>query len=95
MINETLQENKRLFLSHFTSITHHPWVTPDGFDREKYFADDRPMNKYVNAVYFADTWLGDLRGMVEEAGIANETLTVFVADQYDVYPQKHDFKQTF
>lgn len=83
MINETLSNNKRLFLSHFTSTTHHPWGTPKGFDREQYFAKEHQhMNEYLNAVHFVDVWLGQLMTMFEEAGISNETLTVFVGDQY-------------
>ena len=87
MINETLSENKRLFLSHFTSTTHHPWATPAGFQRKKFFGDHLPlswhnqMDDYLNAISFVDQWLGDLMGLIEEAGIANETLTIFVGDQ--------------
>ena len=40
------------------------------------------MNEYLNAVHFVDVWLGQLMTMFEEAGISNETLTVFVGDQY-------------
>lgn len=83
MINATLSENKRLFLSHFTSTTHHPWGTPANFDRQDFFAKDHEdMNGYLNAVRFVDLWLGDLMAMLEEASIADETLTVFVGDQY-------------
>ncbi|KAG0160079.1 hypothetical protein PDIDSM_7606 [Penicillium digitatum] len=85
LIDETLRQKKRLFLSHFTSTTHHPWGTPEGWNREKYFGNVRksqrePMDDFLNANRFVDTWLGDLMGMLGEAGIANETLTVFVGD---------------
>jgi arylsulfatase A-like enzyme len=84
MIDETLRQNKRLLLSHFTSTTHHPWGTPEGFPRETYFGDanHEHMDGFLNANRFVDTWLGDLMGMLGEAGIADETLTVFVGDQY-------------
>lgn len=45
------------------------------------------MGEFLNANRFVDTWLGDLMGMLGEAGIANETLTVFVGDQYVHFPQ--------
>jgi phosphoglycerol transferase MdoB-like AlkP superfamily enzyme len=87
MIDETLRQNKRLLLSHFTSTTHHPWGTPEGWNRDKYFGDlhrsqHELMDEFLNANRFVDAWLGELMGMLDEAGIANQTLTVFVGDQY-------------
>ncbi|KZN85727.1 hypothetical protein EN45_099210 [Penicillium chrysogenum] len=85
MIDETLRQNKRLLLSHFTSTTHHPWGTPEGWNRDQYFGDlhksqHELMDDFLNANRFVDAWLGELMGMLDEAGIANETLTVFVGD---------------
>lgn len=88
MVNKTIENNERLFLSHFTSTTHHPWGTPAAYQEEQYFAGDGLMakhediNKYLNAVRYVDTWLGDMMKVLDEAGIANETLVVFVGDQY-------------
>ena len=45
------------------------------------------MDDFLNANRFVDTWLGDLMSMLGEAGIANETLTVLVGDQYVHLPQ--------
>lgn len=87
MINQTLRENKRLFLSHFTSLTHHPWATPEGFPTEEYFGHQGPLSRnrdmdhYLNTCRFVDSWLGDIMGLLDEAGISNQTLTVFVGDQ--------------
>ncbi|OGE52086.1 hypothetical protein PENARI_c011G04505 [Penicillium arizonense] len=85
MINETLSQNKRLFLSHFTSTTHHPWGTPEDYHRQKYFghkhrSQHEAMDDFLNANSFVDSWLGELMEMLQEAGIADETLTVFVGD---------------
>jgi arylsulfatase A-like enzyme len=88
VVNNAIEKNERLFLSHFTSTTHHPWGTPSDYHEEQYFADDGLMakhediNKYLNAVRYVDTWLGDMMKVFDEAGIANETLVVFVGDQY-------------
>ena len=83
MVNKAVSDKKRLFLSHFTSTTHHPWGTPSDFKRQNFFAKEHTeMNDYLNAVRFVDVWLGELMAMFEDAGIANETLTVFVGDQY-------------
>lgn len=88
VVNNTVRNNERLFLSHFTSTTHHPWKTPSDFPDEQYFADDgvrtkhEDMNRYLNTVRYVDSWLGDMLGVLDEVGIANETLVVFVGDQY-------------
>jgi phosphoglycerol transferase MdoB-like AlkP superfamily enzyme len=87
VVNSTIQKNERLFLSHFTSTTHHPWGTPRDYHEEQYFSDEglvakhEDMNKYLNAVRYVDTWLGDIMRVLDESGIANETLVVFVGDQ--------------
>ncbi|KAJ5543206.1 hypothetical protein N7535_005635 [Penicillium sp. DV-2018c] len=94
VVNNVIQKKERLFLSHFTSTTHHPWGTPSDYPEEQYFADDglvskhEDMNKYLNSVRYVDTWLGDMMKVFDEAGIANETLTVFIGDQY-VAPVYH------
>lgn len=84
IISETLKNNKRLFLSHFTSTTHHPWALPNGFERVNYFGSRKPhedLDDFLNTVHFSDVWLGELLGLLDEKGIANETLVVVVGDQ--------------
>jgi phosphoglycerol transferase MdoB-like AlkP superfamily enzyme len=90
-LNDSIHEAKangdRLFLSHFTSTTHHPWGTPSGFPTENYWSGDHLIkkhednNKFLNAVRYVDTWLGTVMKLLEDTGIANETLVVFVGDQ--------------
>ena len=90
-LNDTIQEaianGERLFLSHFTSTTHHPWGLPSEIHAEDYWpskhlgTDHQPMNKYLNAVHYVDKWLGNIMQLLEETGLANETLVVFVGDQ--------------
>lgn len=95
VINETIANNERLFLSHFTSTTHHPWATPSDFEDEHYFARDslmgkhKDMNNYLNTIRYVDTWLGDILKALDEFGIAKETLVVFVGDQYVLPPSPH------
>ena len=86
MIEDAVKEDKRLFLSHFTSTTHHPWNTPSDFKNEQYFEDGilyghGDIDQYLNTVRYVDSWLGTFMGLLEETGIANETLVVFVGDQ--------------
>ncbi|CAG8909326.1 unnamed protein product [Penicillium egyptiacum] len=93
VVNKTIENNERLFLSHFTSTTHHPWGTPAAYQEEQYFAGDGLMakhediNKYLNTVRYVDTWLGDMMKVLDEAGIANETLVVFVGDHGQAFPE--------
>lgn len=86
-IDDAIKNNERLFLSHFTSTTHHPWGLPKGFHSEQYFSDEsligkhEDMNSYLNSVRYVDAWLGDMLKLLDKKGIANETLVVFVGDQ--------------
>lgn len=86
-INTALAKNERLFLSHFTSSTHHPWGLPSYFPEENYFSSDtvsskhKDMNAYLNTVRFVDYWMGEIMKILNETGVANETLVVLVGDQ--------------
>ncbi|RDA93514.1 hypothetical protein CP533_3985, partial [Ophiocordyceps camponoti-saundersi (nom. inval.)] len=76
------KNNGRVFLSHLTSTTHHPFVLPEG---ENYLplSDDKKLNDlshYVNTIGFADRWLGQIMEILDEQGVANETLLVMVGD---------------
>ncbi|KAM5348129.1 hypothetical protein ACJ41O_007953 [Fusarium nematophilum] len=95
-ITEGLANNQRLFLSHFTSTTHHPWGVPKWFSTEKYMGrkgtGHRDFDKYLNTVRFTDAWLGELMQLFEDTGIAEETLVVFVGDHGQAF--KEDFSKT-
>ncbi|KAJ5090769.1 Alkaline phosphatase-like alpha/beta/alpha [Penicillium argentinense] len=85
LFEEAAINKTRLFLSHVTSTTHHPWETPEDFAMEHYMGNQGNinhglMNNYLNAARFVDNWLGDIMTMLDEAGIANNTLVVFVGD---------------
>jgi arylsulfatase A-like enzyme len=100
MINATLSQNKRLFLSHFTSTTHHPWGTPEDYHREQFFGDKHfsqheAMDNFLNANSFVDSWLEELMGMLSEAGIANETLTIFVGDHGQAFKEDSPVTGTY
>ncbi|KAF4974193.1 hypothetical protein FZEAL_8871 [Fusarium zealandicum] len=95
-ITEGLANDQRLFLSHFTSTTHHPWGTPKWFETETYMGKEGKrhgdFDKYLNTVRFTDKWLGDLMQMFDDLGIAEETLVVFVGDHGQAF--KEDFSKT-
>lgn len=80
-LQEAIDNDQRLFLSHFTSTTHHPWTTTKDFDDIAYMGgghDD--FNQHLNSIRFHDEWLGEILELVEGMGVANETLIVFVGD---------------
>ncbi|KAJ3521707.1 hypothetical protein NM208_g13170 [Fusarium decemcellulare] len=95
-ITKGLANNQRLFMSHFTSTTHHPWGVPKWFESEKYMGKEgnrhQDFDKYLNTVRFTDAWLGDLMQMFDDLGIAEETLVVFVGDHGQAF--KEDFSKT-
>lgn len=75
------EKEERLFLTHLTSTTHHPYNLPRN---ETYvpFADGRLsyLSHYVNTVGYDDKWLGSVLNVIEEEGVANETLVIFTGD---------------
>lgn len=91
LVFDAAENGTRLFLSHLTSSTHHPWRTPKSFHTEQYTGnegsvDHESMNDYLNTVRYVDDWLGEILGLLDEAGIGNSTLVVIIGDQYVFFP---------
>lgn len=102
-INNATANNERMFLSHFTSTTHHPWGTPESFERNEYFGEatggltssHEDMNNYLNAVHFNDGWVGQVMQMLDDAGVADETLVVFVGDHGQAFREDAHISGTY
>ncbi|KAK4087679.1 hypothetical protein Purlil1_8010 [Purpureocillium lilacinum] len=102
-ITNATAHNQRMFLSHFTSTTHHPWATPKDFETLEYMGSahggladaHKDMNKYLNTIRWTDAWLGDLMSLLEETGVANETLVVFVGDHGQAFKEDHKKTGTY
>lgn len=81
------EKNERLFLSHLTSSTHHPWNTPEAagenidYLQKSQLRSEHPLNRYLNTVKYGDRWIGEVMGMLDEFSMADETLVVMVGDQ--------------
>lgn len=76
------KNDERLFLTHLTSTAHHPFGIPN---EEQYVKlngnkDAENLSTYLNAIGYVDKWLGKLLGILDEEGIAKETLVVMVGD---------------
>lgn len=83
IITDAQANNNRLFLTHLTHETHTPWFKPGKY--EDLFGnkdgDNEKMNRYLNTMRYQDEWLGEILEVLEETGIANETLLVMAGDQ--------------
>ncbi|KAF6830579.1 sulfatase domain protein [Colletotrichum plurivorum] len=74
------KDNGRVFLTHITSTSHHPYHMPDN---ETYVPLGRgldDLSHYVNAIGYDDRWLGRVLALLEQLGVADETLVVLVGD---------------
>jgi phosphoglycerol transferase MdoB-like AlkP superfamily enzyme len=71
-IKQVQEQGKRMFLSHFTSTSYHPWGLPRSFSSTDYLNTKDKMgwhedfNKYLNAVRSTDAWLGELLQIFED-----------------------------
>ncbi|KAJ5488587.1 hypothetical protein N7539_003477 [Penicillium diatomitis] len=79
------ENHERLFLTHLTGQTHFPWDMPVGDEIEEFmhhtfFNRRERMNSYLNTLGVADRWIGEVFDVIEEAGVADETLVVLVGD---------------
>lgn len=78
------KNHTRLFLSHLTGNTHHPWNKPGDYEELIGKSDDglnKKLNRYLNTVAYQDGWLADILEVLEDAGVADETLLVMAGDQ--------------
>lgn len=86
LFTDAEKNNERLFLSHFTSSTHHPWNTPEAagptfdFLNKGKFGSEHQLNRYLNTIRYGDRWIGEVMDMLQELGVAEETLVVMVGD---------------
>lgn len=81
------KSGERVFLSHLTSSTHHPWATPKEFGaQQRYWGGSRgggtPWDRYLNSIRWGDKWIGEVMALLKEVGVADETLVVMIGDQY-------------
>lgn len=80
------QHQKRLFVSHLTSSTHHPFATPkdwpghqDYLSKQRWRPED-PLDGYLNTIKYQDDWISDIFQMLHETGALNETLIIMTGD---------------
>lgn len=78
------ENNERVFLTHLTSTTHHPFGLPENFTHVPITSEEsgklENVSKYLNAIGFVDRWLQKVLDILDEQGVADETLVIFVGD---------------
>lgn len=76
------KNDERLFLSHLTSTSHHDFSIPKDEEMFKLAGDNDwdILSRYLNAIGYVDRWLAKVLDILEEQGVADETLIVLVGD---------------
>ncbi|KAJ5931026.1 Alkaline phosphatase-like alpha/beta/alpha [Penicillium verhagenii] len=83
LIADVKKNNTRLFLTHLTHETHTPWFKPGEYENilgSPWIGRKKQINNYLNTVVYQDEWIADILEVLEEAGIADETLLVMAGD---------------
>ncbi|EED17948.1 sulfatase domain protein [Talaromyces stipitatus ATCC 10500] len=70
----------RVFLTHITSTTHHPYNMPKNETYVPLGKGLSDLSHYINAVGYDDRWLGRILDTLDDLNVANETLLIFVGD---------------
>lgn len=101
-IGNATANNQRMFMTHFTSTTHHDWNTPDWFGKAVDFLPTSggsswhtDFNKYLNTIRFHDAWVGELMQLLDGTGIANETLVVMAGDHGQAFMEDYHKRGTY
>lgn len=87
-INKAERNHERLYVTHLTGLTHHPWDTPGktydelvGSETNTFGGKKGALNRYLNTIGINDRWYQTFLEILEETGVANETLIVMTGDQ--------------
>ena len=100
-IKTATENDQRMFLSTFTSTTHHPWALPEWFESVSYMGSNgkqrmhKDFNKYLNTIRFHDAWMGELMQILDDRGVSNETLVVFAGDHGQAFREDTDVTGTY
>ncbi|KAL5361214.1 alkaline-phosphatase-like protein [Aspergillus floccosus] len=83
-IDDAERNHTRLFLTHLTGTTHHPWRLPGDKVQQimspSWASKNKNVNRYLNTIHFIDDWLAEILSILEEKGIADETLIAMAGD---------------
>jgi lipoteichoic acid synthase len=86
------QNGDEPFLATYLTVTaHHNYVVPDTYG-ERRFAEDDPLNRYLNTVRYQDFFLRNLFDQYKELGLYEETTFVVFGDHGEAFDE-HGIKQ--
>ncbi|KAI5460301.1 alkaline-phosphatase-like protein [Mariannaea sp. PMI_226] len=83
------QKNERVFLTHITSTSHHRFHMPA---QEKYVPMAKGldmMSRYINTEGYDDKWIRKILNVLDDKGVANDTLIVFLGDHGVSLPENN------
>ncbi|KAK1237183.1 hypothetical protein MKX07_006062 [Trichoderma sp. CBMAI-0711] len=83
------KNNERAFVTHLTSTSHHPFAIPAEEPYTPLGSGLDDISHYVNAIGYDDRWLGKIMKILDEEGVADETLVVFVGDHGVSMPENN------
>lgn len=101
MFTDAEKEGNRLFLTHLTSTTHHPWSVPESFGIDEnylsrlHWNDERPLNRYLNTLRYQDRWIGEFMDVLDDLNVLDETLVVFAGDHGMAFREDCEALTTF
>jgi arylsulfatase A-like enzyme len=76
--------DRPFFLCYLPIAGHHPYATPAG---DGPFPDDSALNRYRNALHYADRALGELLAGLRKRGLEEKTLLVLCGDHGQAFGQ--------
>ncbi|KAJ5813034.1 Alkaline phosphatase-like alpha/beta/alpha [Penicillium robsamsonii] len=83
VIEDSKKNNTRLFLSTLTHQTHTPYYMPGKYKEmlgDVSTEQRERLNRYLNTIHYQDEWIAELLELLEDTGIADETLLVMTGD---------------
>ena len=89
---DSVPRNDRFFITYLPIAGHHPYDTPG----PRPFRGHAEIDRYRNALYFADTALGELLEGFKQRGLDTNTLFVIFGDHGEAFGQHEgNFAHTF
>lgn len=88
-------KDERVFLTHVTSTSHHPWALPGNETHVKLANGLDDLSHYVNTIGYDDRWLGKVLRVLDDEGVADETLVVVVGDHGVSMPENDNPSPNF
>lgn len=77
--------DKPFFLEYLTVTAHTKYVMPEGFETVDYGVEDELHNDYLNGVRYQDRFVGKVIDGFREAGLADNTIFVVMADHGEAF----------